>query len=751
MHELITASLSSGEEVTLVKWNETGPVTHGARLQTTGVSEAESRSGLSFYDATKEYMRNEWAFNNLAHCVVPIDGHELALYYNKELDSWHSIDEFDIDHVTPWNKHCKNLGATTEADQAMAYNDVGNLRLLPSPYNRGRQAVDDLIADRDNPKALEDWKAKHIAFDSSPDARIAVYDPQAHAVERRGTKDQPWSAEDGRKGLNFDVNIRNTWFNQELARHYQFDASFEYEGRPYRVPIFLCEASGSYATRGAFDIDHKLPFVDQLKDARETAEREGRAFSKADALNLYNDTTNLRLVSRSANSSGDYEIDRQTGFYKADLAAEKSAGFATAPSKKDMNFIDDTHASAGLASDNRSEGSPDGLAGRREVRATYVAGPGMHWSLARQSMPANEAGRDGGAIHVHQPNVRRAGLNPDQALNHDSNPSCSSFKSVSSMVRAEYEPGGAEERPAKISRYISNFNRDEIDRIAAFAFAETREKGLAVTSVSISGHQFIVKGRSPGSENDVSLNLDLQRARNDSVETSSSKWRKQWSSDLYAPALNHLSTHSSQDRGIASPETERAAVWLAKQAEQGGVLRIDRIVDNGSGQLSLVMTGSNPSVTLKAVEVQASDMHRYLEACRDTSSRQPQEHVNAALSNNAAGHSQNDGFKTVIDALSQPGSQFKNRFNDHEKRNIAAFVISEAAKMNMPEFRVCQGNNGILIAYEPGDSPAAKNFPFDPRTAAKIDISERAPVLLAAEQPPMSETQSKQPSRGFAI
>jgi hypothetical protein len=89
--------------------------------------------------------------------------------------------------------------------------------------------------------------------------------------------------------------------------------------RDHSVQLFKCAVTGQFVTMGGIDIDHKITFAEKLGDMleqnrlqREQAELLGLdavpPITKAQVMDLYNDPDNLRLVSRSANSSHEWEI-----------------------------------------------------------------------------------------------------------------------------------------------------------------------------------------------------------------------------------------------------------------------------------------------------------------------------------------------------------------------------------------------------------------------------------------------------------
>ncbi|MFZ5636450.1 MAG: hypothetical protein ACOY82_07655 [Pseudomonadota bacterium] len=286
---------------------------------------ASGRDGLEFYEATNEYMRNAWAFDYMDHEVFDVGGQTVVLFHYEPFDTWHTIDAFDIDHITPVQDHLdRTLSVGNMADALDGYNDVDNLRLIPAPYNRGRAHVDGLDATQ-----RQNWIDRKFGFDADPDRPVELYDPDAHATDRTTSLRTPWRPEDGRSGLDFDRNVRGVWFQEQLARMHAADLEFVHDGAPRRVPIFLDPVSGQYVTRDAFVIDHQRPIAEVL-DAEYRRRREeggpfanGAFFSRADAWDLYNDIGNLRLVGSSANASHEFERNADGGYASDDDADDR--------------------------------------------------------------------------------------------------------------------------------------------------------------------------------------------------------------------------------------------------------------------------------------------------------------------------------------------------------------------------------------------------------------------------------------------
>lgn len=290
-----TYLFANGGSARVADWEDLNAVTHTQRLFDTPWSVEDGRAALSFYDSTEEYMRNDWAMENLpVRAITDSTGGETLVFQWPRTGTWHTIDAFDIDHIVPAVQHAENLGADNLAEANIAYNDIGNLRLLPSAANRSGY-FNEGLRNRDPP---DGWVEEKFGFDSTA-AR-----PMSQPVNRSDAMyEKPWSLEDdGRRSLSFDDDIRTNWFESRLHDIHVGDA--EIDGRA--VPLFECEATGQLVTRDALDIDHRLPIDGILRRVQPT--------NKGDALDLYNDRTNLRLVSRSANSSGDWELTEDGEF-----------------------------------------------------------------------------------------------------------------------------------------------------------------------------------------------------------------------------------------------------------------------------------------------------------------------------------------------------------------------------------------------------------------------------------------------------
>ncbi|MGO4259007.1 XVIPCD domain-containing protein [Lysobacter sp. TAB13] len=303
-------SLSGGRQVELARWDDLSPPAHGEDLRQRPWNPNDSRTALAFYDSTVHYMRNDWARDNMDVLPVSAGQHNLLLYRNRETDTWHTAEALDIDHVQPWKQHLHDVGTRSMADAHQAYNDVSNLRALPAVINRARTSAERALDQGVDSPAWQDWSREHFHYD--PAAPHPPFDPARDGARRTTTRDQAWTLEDGRAGLSFDTRVSGKWFEHQLSERYAGSVPINGEdGYSRQVPLFHCPATGQLVTRDAFDIDHVRPFEDV---ARERLERAGGSISKADALDLYNDTGNLRLVSRSANCSHEWELDARGEF-----------------------------------------------------------------------------------------------------------------------------------------------------------------------------------------------------------------------------------------------------------------------------------------------------------------------------------------------------------------------------------------------------------------------------------------------------
>jgi hypothetical protein len=356
--------LGSGRQVTLAEWGDYKPPVHGEGLQNKRWSAASAREGMAFYDSTVHYMRNDWAQKHVPGERVSLGRENLLLFYSAGTKTWHSADALDVDHVKPWKAHLTGLGVDNYADAHRAYNDVGNLRLLPSVYNRARDSADRVLAHGPDSSQWKAWTKERCGFDPSVDP--PKYDPERDIARRTvATLDQPWSPEDGRKGLAFDAGVRGKWFEEQLKQSYvgTVVATSPFDGSKQNVPLFRCAATRQLVTRDALDIDHEIPFEIVAQKMVEHAGPGG--LTKAHALDAYNDTSNLRLVGRGANSSHEWELNA-SGEYRDDEAPEirgefdgfmvgKNTGVSGVSSLISAHFDTTPKASSSSAMDTRGE------------------------------------------------------------------------------------------------------------------------------------------------------------------------------------------------------------------------------------------------------------------------------------------------------------------------------------------------------------------------------------------------------------
>lgn len=354
-----TRTLVGGGQVTLASWEDQSPPTHGVDMRNKPWNAGMPRDGLAFYESTVQYMRNDWAQANMSPTMVrveqpvstdhgfgmtvdSVEHKDLLLFHSKATDTWHTAEALDIDHAAEWKKHLVAKGVTNQADAQMAYNDVDNLRLLPSVHNRSRDKLDGLIEDHGlDSTQFRKWRKENIDFD--PGTTHRAFDPDSDAVVRRAsTRDTEWTVDDGRKGLAFDTRVKNIWMENALSKLYVGSVPIHDDGtgKDYSVPLFRCPATQQLVTRDAFDIDHKHPFSEVLKDLCDQS-IDGK-ITKAEALDAYNDVDNLRLVNRSANSSHEWELGAR-GEYDSDIdfGADDTRGmFDDTPQPLRMNEPD---------------------------------------------------------------------------------------------------------------------------------------------------------------------------------------------------------------------------------------------------------------------------------------------------------------------------------------------------------------------------------------------------------------------------
>lgn len=305
---LVEERLGSGNKVRLAYWEDERPTEHGSRLEAKSWNQHKGRDGLSFYESTVQYMRNDWAAQHMSpKHVTDGKGWHGMLYYSGVTKTWHTNDALDIDHANQWKPHLQSLGVKNMAEAMKGYNDVDNLRMLPSIYNRARDSADKVLEKhgQDSPQ-WRNWVNERFTFDST--VQYAPFDPEKDFARRKQTtRDQVWTEENTRSELSFDKRVMEKWFNSELQKNHAGNVTMTNPdgSGTTEVPLFKCAATGQLVTRDALDIDHAIPYEQVIKKMHDLFPQ---GFSKADALDAYNDTSNLRLVSRSANSSHEWEL-----------------------------------------------------------------------------------------------------------------------------------------------------------------------------------------------------------------------------------------------------------------------------------------------------------------------------------------------------------------------------------------------------------------------------------------------------------
>ena len=310
-YEFEKQTFASGKQVTLVSWEDESPTQHGAKLQNKPWKTTDTRASVGFYDSTVEYMRNDWAAKHMTAQPVTTSKGSLMLYHNASTNTWHSTDALDIDHVVQWKDHFKDKGVKTHAEAHMAYNDVSNLRMLPAVVNRARDSADNMLSTygKDS-KQWKEWVDERFGFDAQ--ASHAAFDPDKDLARRTSaTTGKDWSPDEGRKGLSFDAKVVGKWYEAQLEKQYAttVEMSHPTTGVKQNVHLFYCSAAKQLCTRDALDIDHEVPFEILAKEMMKYTDN-GTA-SKAQALDAYNETSNLRLVGRSANSSHEWELNEE--------------------------------------------------------------------------------------------------------------------------------------------------------------------------------------------------------------------------------------------------------------------------------------------------------------------------------------------------------------------------------------------------------------------------------------------------------
>ena len=121
---LVEERLGSGNKVRLAYWENERPTEHGSRLEAKSWNQHKGRDGLSFYESTVQYMRNDWAAQHMSpKHVTDGKGWHGMLYYSGVTKTWHTNDALDIDHANQWKPHLQSLGVKNMAEAMKGYND----------------------------------------------------------------------------------------------------------------------------------------------------------------------------------------------------------------------------------------------------------------------------------------------------------------------------------------------------------------------------------------------------------------------------------------------------------------------------------------------------------------------------------------------------------------------------------------------------------------------------------------------------
>lgn len=313
-----------GGEVRLATWENLQPPQHDQKLVDRKWDDHGERKDLKFYPSTIAYMRNTWAMEHMDRVdfdiAIPVrirfDGGKdvdvreqkmVSLFYSPDTDSWHTIDALDIDHKVRWEEYLETKGVRNHADANMAYNDLDNLRLLPSLHNRSRDKVEGILQGGPESEKMREWRRSNLEFDHEREYR--PFDPEKDNARRKNTTlTTEWTIDMGRKGLGFDTRVKGLWKDHELSEMYACTVTIvgDTNGKQYEIPLFRCPATHQLVTRDALDVDHEVPFAKVLQDIWDTS--GSRMVTKAQVLDSYNDVSNLRLVVRSANASHEWEL-----------------------------------------------------------------------------------------------------------------------------------------------------------------------------------------------------------------------------------------------------------------------------------------------------------------------------------------------------------------------------------------------------------------------------------------------------------
>ena len=80
---VVVERLSNNNTVQLAYWGDERPTEHGSRMEAKAWNQHKGREGLSFYESTVQYMRNDWAAQHMSpQHVSDGKGWHGMLYYS---------------------------------------------------------------------------------------------------------------------------------------------------------------------------------------------------------------------------------------------------------------------------------------------------------------------------------------------------------------------------------------------------------------------------------------------------------------------------------------------------------------------------------------------------------------------------------------------------------------------------------------------------------------------------------------------
>lgn len=260
--------LLSGYTVKIAYTDDLQPTQHGEGYDNQW-KQTKGRTGLSFYDSTVDYMRNEWVEipGNMRSVEGTIEDKKLLLFFDERTRTWNSAEALDVDHKQPWLEHFRELEGWSKSDAMLCYNDVDNLRMVSATYNRARTSADKILDEHgaESPE-WRDWVQKKMRFDVGKD--YPAYDVATDGTTRnKKTTEAEWTQGVDREGLNFDSGIKKVWFQHALKEAYAGEVTIpdpdhpDDRSRDHSVQLFRCGATDQYVTMGGIDIDHKITFV----------------------------------------------------------------------------------------------------------------------------------------------------------------------------------------------------------------------------------------------------------------------------------------------------------------------------------------------------------------------------------------------------------------------------------------------------------------------------------------------------------